>query len=177
MIFLTGFMGSGKSTIGPILANVLGYDFVDSDRAIERAMGMTVNEIFLESGEGYFRGIEREFLAGLQNHQHHVISLGGGSILDEQGFQIVASSGILVYLKSSPGNIYRRIYHREDRPVLKDPAGIRLSDEQLRERVDRLYLEREPLYARADFTVVTDDKKVGVTVDEIVRKVLPFLAS
>lgn len=177
MIFLTGFMGSGKSTIGPILANVLGYDFVDIDRAIERAVGMTVNEIFLGSGEGYFRGIERELLAGLQNHQRHVVSLGGGSIVDERSFQIVATSGIVIYLKSTPGNIYKRIYHREDRPVLKDPEGGRLSDEQLRERVERLYQEREPIYAKSDFTVITDDKKVGVTVDEIVRKILPFVAA
>ncbi|MFN0156594.1 MAG: shikimate kinase [Bacteroidota bacterium] len=172
---MTGFMGSGKSTIGPILANVLGYDFMDIDRAIELAVGMSVNDIFLESGEDHFRNIERELVASLPNHQRHVISLGGGTILDERNFQTIASSGIVVYLKSSPGNIFKRIYHREDRPVLKDSTGKRLTDEQLRERVERLYLEREPVYAGSDFTIVTDDKKVGITVDEIIRKLSPYI--
>ncbi len=170
-------MGSGKSTIGPILANVLGYDFVDIDRAIEKAVGKTIGDIFLESGEDHFRTIERHLIAGLQGRDHCVISLGGGTMIDEQNLGVITSSGIVVYLKSSPENIFKRIYHREDRPVLKDLTGERLTDDLLRERIQRLYFHREPIYATADFTIVTDDKRVGITVDEIVRTLSPHLNS
>ncbi len=168
-IYLTGFMASGKSTIGPIVANVIGYDFVDIDRAIEQAVGKSVNQIFLESGEDHFRTLERELVASLSKKPNHVISLGGGTIMDDENFRIVTTSGILVYLKSTPERIFRRVQRRDDRPVLRSAGGDRLSDEQLRTRIETLYRVREPVYAKADFTFHTDDKRLGLTVDEIVR--------
>jgi shikimate kinase len=174
-IYLTGFMGSGKSTIGPILANTIGYEFADVDRAVERAVGKTVNEIFLESGEDRFRLLERDILARLAVRSRLVIALGGGTIMDEENFRLVTGTGIVVYLKSSPEQLFRRVHRRDDRPVLRDREGQRLDDERLRQRIQDLYQLREPVYAQADFTVLTGERRVGLTVDEIVRRLSPHI--
>jgi len=80
-IYLTGFMGSGKSTVGSILANTLGYGFVDIDQGIEQAEGKTVSEIFREKGEEYFRNLEQSLLLRVSALPHTVISLGGGTVV------------------------------------------------------------------------------------------------
>lgn len=168
-IYLTGFMGSGKSTIGPILANTIGYDFVDLDLVVEEHEGKSVAQIFREHGEPYFRTRERELIATLCMRPRTVISLGGGTLTDPENFQAIMNSGIVVYLKVSPDRLFNRLHRRNDRPMLTDPQGERLSEAALQERIALLYNAREPFYARADFTVLTDEKRVGVTVDAIVR--------
>ena len=175
LIFLTGFMGSGKSTIGPILANTLGYGFADVDKVIEEHVGKTVREIFQEEGERFFRDVEHRVLAELSERDHCVISLGGGSVVDPGNFAVVKNSGILVYLQSSPEHLLKRLQHKADRPVLSDSEGERLDEGQLRERVLQLYAAREPIYSQAHLTVHTDEKRVGITVDEIVKKLSHLL--
>ena len=169
-IYLTGFMGSGKSTIGPILANTIGYDFVDVDRTIEKEAGKSVDQIFLEDGEAHFRRLEGALISGLRSRSHLVVSLGGGTIADPDNLRDMKTSGILIYLKATPDQIFKRLHHKNDRPSLKDPHGERLSDEQLRVRIQELYRKREPLYSQADIVIRTDERKVGVTVDQIVKK-------
>lgn len=169
-VFLTGFMGSGKSTIGPILANTIGYEFVDIDRAIEQREGKSINKIFSERGESYFRSLERELIITASARDHVVVSLGGGTIADPENFRLISASGIVVYLKATPEQIFKRLHHKLDRPVLTDNRGERLGDEELRMRIQELFLKREPFYSRADITVETDEKRVGVTVDQIVKK-------
>ena len=175
LIFLTGFMASGKSTIGPILANTLGFDFADIDKVIEERLGKSVKEIFQEDGEKYFREIEHGILEEMSLRKHCVISLGGGSVVDPANFNIVSNSGILVYLHSSPEHLLKRLQHKSDRPVLSDSEGQRLGKEKLRERVLQLYSAREPIYTRAHLTIDTEEKKVGITVDEIVKKLSHLL--
>jgi len=174
-IYLTGFMGSGKSTIGPILANTIGYDFVDVDRMIEKAVGLSVDQIFTEHGEAHFRTLERGVIAELSVRQHVVISLGGGTIADPDNFRNISTSGVVVYLKATPEQIFKRVHHKTDRPTLKDISGERLSDDQLRARIHDLYLKREPYYSKADIIIPTDERKVGVTVDQIVKKLGIYL--
>lgn len=174
-VYLTGFMGCGKSTIGPILANVLGFEFVDIDRAIEAETGKSVNDIFFEHGEEHFRTIERRLLTELSSRRNIVISLGGGTIVDPQAFNRITGSGIVVYLKTSPEQIFRRLHHKTDRPMLHDRNGELLDEEKLRRRIMELYAVREPLYAKADIIVPTGDMRVGIAVDEIVRKLSPLL--
>lgn len=169
-IYLTGFMGSGKSTIGPILANTLGYDFADIDKVVEERAGKSVKDIFHDDGEQSFRSIERTVLEELSRNDHVVISLGGGSIVDSRNFTLVKNSGILVYLQSSPDQLLRRLQHKSDRPVLSDSDGQRLDLDKLRERVMQLYADREPVYLQAHIAIYTDEQRVGITVDEIVRK-------
>ena len=173
-IYLTGFMGSGKSTIGPILANTVGYDFVDVDRTIESREGKTVNEIFQEHGEKYFRKLERDIINEISARRGIVISLGGGTVTDPEIFHLITSTGIMVYLKVTPEQLFRRLHHRTDRPLLSDAEGNRLSEEVLRDRIRVLYEAREPLYARADIVIPTDDVRIGLTVDTIVKRLHQF---
>jgi shikimate kinase len=174
-IFLTGFMGSGKSTIGPILANTIGYEFVDIDKAIEQREGKTINEIFMERGESVFRSLERDLIITVSARDHVVVSLGGGTITDPENFRLISTSGIVVYLKATPEQIFKRLHNKRDRPVLTDVRGKLLSGEELRQRIQELYLKREPFYSRADVTVETSEKRVGITVDQIVKKLSPHL--
>ncbi len=169
LIFLTGFMGSGKSTIGPILANTLGYRSVDIDREIEQQCGRTVKEIFSEFGEEYFRELEHKLLAQIADEENCVVSLGGGTIVSERNLQLVKSSGILVYLKARPEYLFHRLRHKQDRPLVQAPDGAHLSDDELRAKIEQLYFSREPFYRQADISITTDEHHVGITVDEIVH--------
>lgn len=174
-VYLTGFMGSGKSTIGPILANTIGFDFVDLDRAIEESEGKSVTRVFQEDGEPYFRGVERSMLERLATRPNLVVSLGGGTLSDRTSLATVTSSGILVYIKISTELLVKRLQNRSDRPLLMGSDGNRLSGPELRERIERLAREREPLYARADITIEADERRVGITVDRVVRILTPYL--
>jgi shikimate kinase len=174
-VYLTGFMGSGKSTIGPILANTIGYDFVDLDQSIERADGRPISRIFAEQGEPYFRQLERELLEALAARPRIVVSLGGGTLVDLQSFRLISGSGILVYIKLDPDLLYKRLRNKNDRPLLLDEQGQRLSGEDLRQRIRRLTAAREHLYAQADVIIEADERRVGLTVDRVVRALGPFL--
>src|SRR3970282_713969 len=99
IIYLTGFMGSGKSTIGPILANTLGWDFYDLDRVIEKKTGKKIRQIFEQDGENFFRKIETETLKELSVNNKVIISLGGGTIVSDENIGILKNSGKLIYLK------------------------------------------------------------------------------
>ena len=174
-VYLTGFMGSGKSTIGPILANTIGYEFVDIDRAIEAQTGKIVREIFQNQGEEYFRTLERALLGDLRSRDHIVISLGGGTIADPVSFPLIRESGILVYLRTAPEHLFKRLHHKSDRPILVDASGERLSEDALRVRIEEVYARRRQFYEQADIIISTDEHKVGITVDQIVRRLSNLL--
>jgi shikimate kinase len=171
LIFLTGFMGSGKSTIGPILANTLGFEYLDVDQHIEQKTNKRVVEIFGSEGEQAFRALERDALLELAELNHCVISLGGGTIANEENCQLVLQKGILIYLKLSPEEIIQRVQHRSDRPMLKDKHGNQLSPPELKNRVLDLMIRREKFYARADVVISADNMRVGATVDEIMKSI------
>jgi shikimate kinase len=170
-IYLTGFMGCGKSTIGPILANTLGYDFVDVDRRIEQLEGRSINEIFTDKGEKYFRDLERTVLMKVSALPRTVISLGGGTMTVPENLEVILATGLVVYLKITPEQLFHRLRRRSDRPLLRTPDGSRLPDDELKARIQLLYQAREPLYARANIVVPTDGRKLGLTVDHIVKQV------
>ncbi len=174
-IYLTGFMGCGKSTVGPILANTIGYDFLDIDVMIEAAAGTSINQIFRQHGEPYFRSLERDIVAKVSATTRTVIALGGGTVSDPGTFEIVRTTGILVYLRMTPEEIVRRLRHKTDRPMLADAAGNRLDEESLRKKIHELFSAREPLYTQADITVLTDETRVGITVDQIVKALAPYI--
>ncbi len=170
LIYLAGFMGSGKSTIGPILANTLGFEFVDIDRFVEKKAGKRIIEIFTTEGEQAFRTLERATLQEVSMLDHCVVSLGGGTIANEENFQLIRQSGITVYLQLPPEEIYQRVHRRTDRPLLTDPTGGKLPEEAMHERIQELLRWREEFYARADVIIRADKKRLGTTVDEIVRR-------
>jgi shikimate kinase len=171
LIFLTGFMGSGKSTIGPILANSLGYTYVDVDRRIEEKAQKKIVDIFNSDGEQIFRALERTSLIEITELNHSVVALGGGTIANEENLQLVSQNGILVYLKLSPEEIIHRVQYRSDRPMLKDEQGKQLAPMQLQQRVNELLNKREPFYARADVIIRADNMRVGSTVDMIMKEI------
>ncbi len=171
LIFLTGFSGSGKSTIGPLLANSLGYDFLDMDHEIEDRAGKTINDIFTEHGEGYFRELELNVLRTIVDCDRLVVSLGGGILQNDRCFSLISSSGTLVYLHSEPAILARRLSHKTDRPLMKGPGGERLPHEQVERKILDLLKEREPRYRSAGLTVETGSKRLGTTVEELTRKI------
>jgi len=171
LVFLTGFMGSGKSTIGPILANTLGFHYTDLDRIIEQKTQKKVSEIFSTDGEQIFRTLERTALKELAAFDHHVISLGGGTLSNEENYQLVSQNGILVYLKLSPEEILQRVQFRSDRPMLKDDQGKKLATADMEKRILDLLNRRELFYNRADVIILADKMRVGTTVDEIMNSI------
>jgi shikimate kinase len=146
-IVLTGFMGSGKSTVGLLVAARLGWRFVDADPAIEAEAGMPIAEIFRRSGEAEFRRRERETIARLATESHLVLALGGGAIEDAQTRALLlAGSGTqLVHLEVQLATTLARCGADPARPVLNDRAHL-----------EARYLRRLPLYRLAHSTVVVD---------------------
>lgn len=171
LILLTGFSGSGKSTIGPLLANSLGYEFVDLDHAIEISAGKPITRIFAEEGEEYFRGLELQTLKELVEQNNLVISLGGGVLENDHSYALVKGCGTLVYLKSPPRALARRLCNKTDRPLLKGENNRKLSREEIEEKIKEILAKREPRYESAAITVQTDVKRIGSTVEELTRKI------
>jgi len=175
LIFLTGFSGSGKSTIGPLLANSLGFEFIDLDKAIETAAGKSINKIFAEEGEARFRELELKTLEGIVSRPDLVVSLGGGVLESDRCFSLIRQHGTLVYLKSSPEVLTMRLQHKTDRPLLKAEDGSRLTREMIEARIGALLAKREPRYQKSDIIMVTDSKKIGSSVEELTRKIERFI--
>ena len=167
-IYLTGFMGSGKSTVGPILANVLGYAFVDLDEAVAGRAGKPVSRIFAEEGEAAFRALEAALLRETAARDHMVYALGGGALAAEANLRWALEHGIVVYLRVSLDALIRRLRRgRIARPLLLDAAGQPLSTVALREKIQAMMDRRAPFYERAHIIVDIANQRVGVTVDEV----------
>jgi shikimate kinase len=159
-IYLAGFMGSGKSTVGRALAEELGWNFVDLDQEIERREGVTIAAIFDQRGEPAFRRIESEALhhcvRSVQRGRPHVISLGGGAFLSDENFELVANHGITLWLDCPLPIIERRVAAAEHRPLARDP-----------ERLRELFALRQPGYARAEYRIPIEDDDAGAAVARI----------
>lgn len=175
LIFLTGFSGSGKSTIGPLLANSLGYEFVDLDQTIEKGTGKTITQIFAEDGEEYFRNLEMQTLQAFIAKNDMVISLGGGVLENDHSYALIHECGTMVYLKSPVKILARRLCNKTDRPLLKGEKGRILSREEIEEKITTILTKRKPRYESADITVDTDIKRIGSTVEELTRKIERYL--
>ena len=162
-------MGSGKSTIASVLAQTLGYEFIDIDKEAETKSRQTIAEIFHTRGEEHFRALEHDILQTVSKRTGCVISLGGGTIINEQNLHLIKSSGLLVYLHASVEQIFQRVRLTTDRPLLKSPDGSQLDNEDLFSRIRVLLDARKPFYEQADLTIMTDDEGVGAAVAEIVK--------
>ncbi|MBW7889378.1 MAG: shikimate kinase [Bacteroidetes bacterium] len=169
-IFLIGFMGSGKSTLGPILANTIGYQFIDLDVRIEQEQRRKISEIFAQQGEKAFREIEQTMLSAVIKEPKTIISLGGGTITSSTVLEMLKKHGILIYLKSDPEHIYQRLRTKSDRPMLRDENGSLLDEEELKKKISVLLESRKHFYEEADMIIHTDGQRIGVTVDELVKK-------
>jgi shikimate kinase len=149
IIFLIGFMGSGKSTTGKQLAERLGYGYVDTDKWIIAEYGMSINEIFERLGEKTFRKAETRLLKELASKKNLVVSTGGGLPCHGDNMDIINKSGISIYLQASPKALLTRLSTRKHkRPLIKD-----LSDRELEKFIKKRLKKREPYYSRAHHTV------------------------
>jgi len=168
IVYLAGFMGAGKSTVGPILANTLGWNYFDLDKVIEEKLGKKIKTVFEENGEPFFRQVESEVLKELSNSNNVIISLGGGTIVNPNNLNIIKSTGKIIYLKASIDSIYKRVAFKRDRPNLIID-GEEFSKERLIQKINNLYNAREKYYNQADITINTDNISIGVTVDKLAK--------
>jgi shikimate kinase len=147
-ISLVGMPGSGKSTVGRHLARQLGWQFADSDTEIERRIGMPIRDWFPLHGEDSFRDIEQEVIDEFSQSHDQVLATGGGAVLRPSNRDALHSRTHVFYLRSSPDELFRRLRHDTQRPLLQ------VADPQRRLR--ELFRERDPLYRRvAHFVVET----------------------
>jgi len=140
-IVLIGFMGSGKSSVGRIVARRLRFRFLDTDKLLEHRAGMPIAEIFRLHGEPHFRELETGALESLRGMRRHVFATGGGIVTVPGNIPLLRSLGLVVLLRADPEEIYRRVSRNSERPLLQveDP----------RKRVLDLMAAREPLYESA----------------------------
>ncbi len=157
-IFLTGMMGSGKTLVGKMLANDLGYLFIDLDEEIAKSSKKSIEQIFTEDGEKVFREFESKTASELKLSVPTVIATGGGFPLRGSNREWMKGSGRVVWLKSSPTTILHRIKD-ENRPLLPKPIEI--------EHIEKILDRRVPIYKQADLVVETD----GLAPEEIVKKI------
>ncbi|EHR70025.1 shikimate kinase [Burkholderiales bacterium JOSHI_001] len=163
LISLVGMPGSGKSTVGRHLARALGWRFIDSDTEIERHIGGSIRAFFEQQGENAFRDLEQATLAELARSDAAVLATGGGSVLREANRQALRAGGKVVYLRSSPEELFRRLRHDRQRPLLQ------VADPQRRLR--ELFQQRDPLYRdAADFIIETGRPTVGTLVNMILMQ-------
>lgn len=163
-------MASGKSTLGPILANTIGFDFVDVDKEVEKNINKKVNEIFNEYGEKFFRDLEKETIQLISVKNNVVVSLGGGAINSDENLSIIKKSGILIFLNATPESIYQRLKFKKDRPAFLFEGVENPSKEMFLSKINYLFETRKKYYSQADLTFQTDNISIGRTVDLIVKK-------
>lgn len=162
-IILTGFMGSGKSTVGMRLAERLKMEFVDLDREIEKVTGMSVSQIFKRYGEIRFRSEENLMVEKLAKRNGLVIATGGGTVLREENMQILRKNGIIILLEASPEEIFARVSRkRGTRPLLRKNLTI--------ENIEAMLADRDPFYQQADHRINTSGKDLDTIVKEIMTQ-------
>lgn len=172
IIFLAGFMASGKSTIGPILANTLGWNFFDLDRVIELKQDKKIVDIFAEKGEAGFRKLERKVLQKIVKEENLIIALGGGTIADQKNINFIKKKGKIIFLEASPESFYKRLKFKSDRPMLKGKDENLLSQDELKNRIVEILNYRKKYYDQADVSLQTDGMTIGKTVDAISKIIL-----
>ncbi|HBR16389.1 MAG: hypothetical protein A3G39_06425 [Deltaproteobacteria bacterium RIFCSPLOWO2_12_FULL_43_16] len=158
-IILTGFMGTGKSSVGRRLARELNLKFIDTDDLIEKEAGIPIAQIFSQFGEAYFRRLESKVVNKISSDTDVVISTGGGAIVNPENLEALKKSGIVICLTASIDAILIRIGEGDERPLV--------SQGDKREVISNLLQVREPFYKKADFIIDTTTKTVGEVVKEI----------
>lgn len=160
-LYLVGFMGTGKSTVGRQVARQLNFEFLDSDHEIERRQGRPVAQIFAEEGETKFRALEREFIEHGHPERKCVISCGGGLVVPPGMLELLRGRGVVICLHAPIETILRRTLHATHRPLLQvdDPA----------QRLRELYAQREEIYRRTGTMVLTDKRPLREITAHVLR--------
>jgi len=164
-IYIVGFMGTGKTSAGRLVAGRLGHEFVDMDTLIAEREKRSIPDIFGQSGESYFRALEKEIVAELARKQGVVVSCGGGTFVDPENIALLKKTGTVVCLTSTPEKILERTKKYVHRPLLNvpDPLG----------RIRKLLEARRPAYAQAHHTIDADRLSVEQTAEAILEAMRP----
>jgi shikimate kinase len=161
-IYLVGFMGSGKTTIGRLLAERIGWQFVDLDAEIERAERMSIRQIFETRGEADFRRVEREKLrqhvSAVECGRPAVLALGGGAIVQPENYALIENNGVTIWLDCPFEIVRRRVKVVSHRPLARDPVSFA-----------QLYEARRDSYARADYRIPIESDDPAVAVEAALR--------
>lgn len=158
-IFLCGFMGTGKTTLGKKLAALLNLPFRDLDDYMVEKDDRSIPEIFEEEGEPYFRSLERESIRELGRQFQGVLALGGGALQNQEIIDYIKENGMLVFIKTDFNTILERILSEEGRPLLLDDDGNRKPKEVLTRELRQLYDSRLPSYNQAQLIFESDHYK------------------
>lgn len=164
-VILAGFMGTGKSTVGRLLAKALRRRYVDTDHEIERRAGLRVSEIFEQRGERAFRDLETEVAREMKSRRRCVISTGGGFMVRPENLKAAREAGEVILLEATPEEIWERVRHAKHRPLLQteDPRG----------RIETLLSERAPAYGAIERKIATGGKSPAA----VAREILELLAA
>jgi shikimate kinase len=168
-VALVGLMGAGKTSIGRRLAHELGLPFIDADHEIEQAAGQTIEAIFEQHGEAFFRDGERRVIARLLDGPAHVLATGGGAFMDPSTRRVLVERAITIWIKADIEILLSRVGRRNHRPLLKqgDKRAI----------LTGLMAARHPIYAEADFTIDASDGPPEEMVTGIMARLKEYLAA
>ena len=163
-IVLIGLMGSGKSAIGKMLSEKIGVPLSDTDKIIEKEVGKTIDEIFNDPGEKYFRQVEEKVLRRVLDETAHIISTGGGSILSSKTRKAIKSKSFSIWVQCNVNIISNRIHDQEKRPLLQNKNILHTLVKKNRERVK--------FYRQADIHIINESSNIEMTVEAIVEELL-----
>ena len=168
-VVFVGLMGAGKTAIGRKVAGMLGLPFTDSDHEIESVSRMTIPDLFERYGEAEFRSLEQRVIVRVLESGPQVLSTGGVAFMNAQTREAIAAYGLSVWLKADVDTLLDRVSKKQNRPLLKnaDPRAV----------LERLMLERNPVYALADVTVATRDERKEVIAGEVIEAIGRHLES
>lgn len=160
-LYLVGFMGTGKTTVGRAVAHKLGFLALDSDHEIERLQGKTIPDIFAQDGEAAFRKMERDFVENGHPAQRTLVACGGGLVVQPGMLALLKTKGVVVCLHASLETILARTARHRNRPLL--------AVENPEERIRTLYAAREPIYKESGTVILTDSRPLHDVIAHVVR--------
>jgi len=161
LIILIGFMGTGKSAVGKLLAKKAGFVFVDLDKLIEKEEGFKIPVIFEQYGEAYFRDLEKKAILSLKTMHKAVVATGGGAVLDPLNMTAMKEAGLVIALDANLETLWKRLKTSTNRPLLNASNP--------KNRIKELYNERRPFYIQAHHIVDTSGKTVNDVAQEILN--------
>tara|TARA_B100001123_G_scaffold141897_1_gene164818 strand:- start:8 stop:520 length:513 start_codon:yes stop_codon:yes gene_type:complete len=162
-IVLVGFMGTGKSTVGRVIAQKLGFHFIDTDDVIEQTSKAKISDIFAEHGEVYFRDLESQAVKSVALMKNQVVATGGGVVLRSSNIDLLRTGGPIFCLNATPKAIWDRVRSSRSRPLLRGPNPLK--------KIETLLDKRAPYYALADHQIET----TGVSIDRVANEIISYI--
>ena len=166
-IMLIGFMGVGKTSVSKRLSKKFDMPELDMDSMIVEQENKSINDIFAENGEDYFREVETRCLIEIQKKKGFIVSCGGGVVVKDENIEHMKDGGVILLLTATPQTVYNRVKDDDSRPILRGNKNVEFIELLMNKRKDR-YL------AVADIIISTDDKTIDEIVEEITDKLEEF---